>query len=60
MKVLRRHDPLIEDIIESASYVVLYSHDGQWVSGKKEYDRSKKRGRNGSADVVYTSRQRRA
>lgn len=32
MKVLRRHDPAIEDIIESASFVVLYSHDGEWVS----------------------------
>lgn len=31
MKVLRRHDPLIVDIIESASFVVLYSHDGEWT-----------------------------
>jgi hypothetical protein len=29
---LKRHDAYIEDIIESASYVVLYSHDGEWVS----------------------------
>jgi hypothetical protein len=32
MRVLKRHDAYIEDIIESASYVVLYSHDREWVS----------------------------
>lgn len=31
-KVLKRHDPLIVDIVESASFVVLYEHsDQQWV-----------------------------
>ncbi|UZJ54665.1 hypothetical protein CBS101457_003985 [Exobasidium rhododendri] len=31
MKVLRRHDKAIVDIIESASFVVLYSHNGEWT-----------------------------
>lgn len=31
MKVLKRHDPAIEDIIDSVSYVVLYSLDDEWV-----------------------------
>lgn len=32
MKVLKRHDPTIVNIVESASYVTLYQHDGEeWV-----------------------------
>ena len=32
MKVLRRHDASIDDILESASFVVLYEHtDDGWV-----------------------------
>lgn len=32
MNVLKRHDPSITEIMESASFVVLYSHDKEWVS----------------------------
>ncbi|PWN51298.1 PH domain-like protein [Violaceomyces palustris] len=31
VKVLRRHDPSITEIIESASFVVLYSHQNEWT-----------------------------
>jgi Dcp1-like decapping family len=31
MKVLKRHDASITKILASASFVVLYSHNEQWV-----------------------------
>ncbi|EPQ27474.1 uncharacterized protein PFL1_05012 [Pseudozyma flocculosa PF-1] len=31
LKVLRRHDPTIVDIIDSASFVVLYNHQSEWT-----------------------------
>lgn len=31
MKVLKRHDASITEILASASFVVLYSHNEQWV-----------------------------
>ncbi|KAN0065734.1 hypothetical protein ACQY0O_000864 [Thecaphora frezii] len=36
LKVLRRHDPSIVEIIDSASFVVLYNHQAEWTKSGVE------------------------
>lgn len=61
MKVLKRHDPDIIDIVGSAAFVVLYEHDEEWVSvrmasprrayGRADLDMSADQARNRGTDV---------